>query len=195
MNSINSILERLTDPKCILRQVRESLEAWDPAFPQEEARFKQAVAALEAELGTGAEAYLDALERELASDLIFAGWQGFRYNLDCFNDPVHKLLLGDGFEELIQEQRMPTLPMARTARAAVSAFLAALPPEKKHLTEDITDYYAYLQTFAYKQAHFFGYQLADRFLPYVIPGYVCDPVTTARYSSLLNSPTSNYSPK
>lgn len=186
MNTINTILEHLTDPQSILRRVKEALQNCDPTFHEEEARFKQAAAELAQELGTpSTEAYLGALERELASDIIYAGWQGFRFNLDCFNNPVNKLLLRSDVEELIREQRMQTLPMAYTARSTVSAFLATVPPEKKYLTDDIADYYAYLQTFAYKQAHFAGYGLAERFLPYVIPGYVCDPVTSTQYASKL----------
>ena len=51
------------------------------------------------------------------------------------------------------------------------------------LTDGITSFYGYLETTGYKLAHYFGFRLADLFLPYVIPGYTNDSVDTMYYQS------------
>lgn len=185
MNTVKTVIHQLTDPAVLLRAVRETLGTLDPDYPEEEKQFFRAAEALEQAVGDAvspaAGEYLAALEQEFASDILFAGWQGFMLNLDCFRSPVNRLLLGEDFEDLHQEHRMPTLPMARSARQTIDAFLRALPPEQHHLTAGITGHYAYLQTMAYKLAHCFGFRLGDRFFPRVVPGYVSDPVLSDRY--------------
>lgn len=182
MKTVDAIIHQLTDSTIILREVRETLRTLDPDYPEEEKQFLQAVAELEQEVGPSAKEYLAALEQEFTSDIIFVGWQGFMLNLDCFTNPVNKLLLREDFEDLHLEYRMPSLPMAQAARHTINAFLDILPPEKRHLISGITSYYSYLQTTAYKLAHYFGFSLAGQFLPYVLPGYSADNVLTTQYA-------------
>ena len=181
MKTVDTIIHQLTDPTILLREIRETLRTLDPDYPEEEKQFLQAAAELEQEIGPRAKEYLAALEQEFTSDIIFVGWQGFKLNLDCFINPVNKLLLREDFEDLHLEHRMPTLPMARSARRTINTFLDTLPPEKHHLISGITSYYSYLQTTAYKLAHYFGFCLANQFLPFVVPGYISDPLLTDQY--------------
>lgn len=185
MITVESIVAQLTDPLTVLPEVRETLRTLDPEYLEEEVKFLQAAAALEREVGPGAKEFLTALEQEITSDIIFAGWQGFKLNLECFINPVNKLLLREDFEDLHLEHRMSTLPRARAARSTLNAFLDSLPSEKHHLTAGITNYYAYLQTTAYKLAHYFGFCLAEHFLPHVLSEYAADTALTARYSQTL----------
>ena len=182
MKTVDTIIRQLTEPSVLLREVKETLRTLDPEYPDVEKLYLQAVGTLEREVGPRAKEYLAALEQEIASDIIFAGWQGFKLNLDCFTNPVNKLLLREGFEDLHLEHRMPTLPMAQSARRTINAFLDTLPPEKHHLISGITSYYSYLQTTAYKLAHYFGFCLANQFLNYVIPGYTSDSFLTDQYT-------------
>lgn len=181
MKTVDTVIHQLTDPAILLHEVRETLRTLDPDYPEEEKQFLQAAAKLEQEVGLSAKEYLVALEQEFTSDIIFVGWQGFKLNLDCFTNPVNKLLLREDFEDLHLEHRMPTLPMAQSARRTIDAFLGTLPPEKHHLVSGITSYYSYLQTTAYKLAHYFGFRLADQFFNYVIPGYTSDSLLTDQY--------------
>lgn len=182
MLTVKTVMTQLTDPAILLREVKETLRTLDPDYPEEEKQFLQAAAELEQEIGPGAKECLTALEQEFASDIIFVGWQGFKLNLDCFTNPVNKLLLREDFEDMHMEHRMPTLPMAQAAKRTIDAFLGPLPPEKHHLVSGITSYYSYLQTTAYKFAHYFGFRLADQFLYYVVPGYISDPLLSEQYS-------------
>lgn len=51
------------------------------------------------------------------------------------------------------------------------------------------DYYAYLETVGFKLAHLWGFQWADHFLPYVIPGYTPDTVFIAKYTAMVRKDT------
>lgn len=187
MKTIKTVMTQLTDPTNLLRDVKDTLRTLDLEYPEEEQLFFQAATALEQEVGSGAKEYLAALEQEIASGIIFAGWQGFKLNLECFTNPVNKLRLQEDFEELYLEQRMFALPVTQKARQTINNFLAFLPQDKRYLTTGINDYYAYLQTTAYKLAHYFGFRLADHFLQYVIPGYISDPLLTDQYTWELNT--------
>ena len=95
------------------------------------------------------------------------------------------MLRGD-YEELHRERRLGTLPMAIKSRETINAFYEVMREkygDKMDLTDGITSFYGYLETTGYKLAHYFGFRLADLFLPYVIPGYTDDSVNTMYYQS------------
>ena len=77
MKTVNMLMDQLTNPQMILREVKETLQAYDPGYQEEENRFQQAAELLRQEVGNtvspSAEDYLTALEQEFASDIIFAG--------------------------------------------------------------------------------------------------------------------------
>ena len=94
------------------------------------------------------------------------------------------LLQGD-YEDLNLERRLETLPTAKKAREVQRVFHVAmqnLPDEVKNLVDGVEEFYTYLETSGYKIAHYFGFRLADRFMPFVVPGYISDQVNTLQYS-------------
>lgn len=184
MTTVRSIMARLTDPAAIHQEVRATLRALDPDYREEETKF-QAAASLLSERVPGADRFLGALERIFTTDLIHLGHQGFQFNLECFTNPPSRLLLNEDFETLHLEHRMAALPLTQAPRQAVDDFLRTLPPEEKQTANDILDHYAYLQTTAYKLAHYFGFLLADELLYYAVPGYAKDAAMTNRYTRKL----------
>ena len=191
MKRLDNMMELIVNPKVVLPWIKEMIQECDPEYQSEEAMYLCAAARLEAEIGKeicpSSEEYLAALEQELTSNILFAAWQGFQLNLDCFKNPINKLRFREDFESLTGEHQMSTMPMARSARCTIFKFFTVLPPEKLHLTVDIADYYAYLQTYADKLAHYVGFCLADRVLQYTIPGYVSDVVLTEQYTRKLKT--------
>lgn len=192
MKTIETVLRQMTDAKSIMQDLLETLREVDPEFLEIESKFLMASAKLERELGdkitptTGE--YLAAREEKFVMELIYIGWQGFQLNLDIFKNPVNALLLKGDFEDLHSERRLGTLDTAGKARQVQNAFYAALkemPEETQNLTDGVTEFYSYLETTGYKVAHYFGFRLADRFLPFVIPGYTGDPVNMLQYSGEL----------
>ena len=189
MKTIEMMLRQMTDASSIIQDLRDTLRTIDPQFPAAEQSFNNAVADLEQSLGdtitpTVGE-YLAAKEEVLAMELIYIGWQGFQLNLEIFKNPVNALLLQGDYEDLNLERRLETLPTAKKARAVLCAFHEAMqdmPDEAKDLTDGVEEFYTYLETDGYKIAHYFGFRLADRFLPFVVPGYISDQVNTLQYS-------------
>lgn len=189
MKTIDMMLRQMTDAKFIIQDLRDTLRSIDPKFPEAEQSFNKAVAALEQSLGDTisptVEEYLAAMEEVLAMELIYISWHGFQLNLDIFKNPVNALLLQGDYEDLNLERRLETLPTAANARAVQNAFHAAMkdmPEDVRNLTDGVTKYYSCLETAGYKIAHYFGFRLADRFLPFVVPGYISDQVNTLQYS-------------
>jgi hypothetical protein len=131
------------------------------------------------------EDYILVLRQELASGLRYALWLGVQWNLDCFHNPVNKLMLDLDFEELCQESRMYTLPDAQNALSKTQAFVRSVPEEKRELLDPITDHFAYLKTWGYKLAFCEGFRLADNLLPHLVPAYEPDSILSARLEQKL----------
>ena len=192
MKTVQTILGQLTDPKTIMAEIRETLRTIDPEFLDAEIKYLSAASNLEKELGNSitpsVSEFLTAEEEEFVAEIIYIGWQGFQLNMDIFNAPINAIMLRGDYEELHRERRLGTLPMAKKARDTINAFYKVLREnyrDKLDLTEDITGFYSYLQTSGYKIAHYFGFRLADLFLPYVIPGYIDDSLNTGYYRRTL----------
>lgn len=192
MKTVQTILGQLTDPKKVMAEICETLRTIDPEFFDTEVKYLAAVSNLEKELGNSitpsVSEFLAAEEEEFVSEIIYIGWQGFQLNMDIFNAPINAIMLRGDYEELHRERRLGTLPMTKKDRDTINAFYEVLREkyrDKLDLTENISGFYSYLQTSGYKIAHYFGFRLADQFLPYVIPGYVDDSVNTGYYRRTL----------
>ena len=180
MKITETILAQLTDTDTLLESVYQAIEEVDPDYAEEMATYEQGVQAL-LQAVPGAESYLQARRQELASDIRFAMWQGFVWSLDCHRNPVYKLMAQLDFEELCQESKMHTLPAAQEAQAAARTFTQSLPEGKQHFLDPIIDHFAYLETYGYKLAHYAGFALADRMLPFLQPGYVKESGFAMKY--------------
>lgn len=173
MKITETIFAQLTDTDTLLESVYQAIAEVDPDYAEEMATYESGVQTLLREV-PGAETYLQARRQELASDIRFALWQGFKWAIDCHRDPIYKLLAQLDFEDLCQESKMHSLPAAKAAQAAQRAFTQSLPKDKHPFQDPVIDHFAYLETYGYKLAHYAGLYLADKLLPIVIPGYVND---------------------
>lgn len=188
MKTVQTILQQLTDPKTIMAELCDTLRIIDPKFFDTEVKYLAAATNLERELGgsltPSVSEFLSAKEQEFTAEIIYIGWQGFQLNIDIFNSPINAMMLRGDYEELHRERRLGTLPMAIKSRETINAFYEVMREkygDKMDLTDGITSFYGYLETTGYKLAHYFGFRLADLFLPYVIPGYTNDSVDTMYY--------------
>ena len=189
MYTVKSVMAQLVDPDVVLQNVSETLRKIDPEFTKEEQQYFRAVDALNAAIGDStspsASEYIAAKERKICAELIYVAWLGFQQNIECFQNPINTLFLKMDYEDFHRERSMHTLPGVQKSLETINAFyevLRTLPEEQRNLTEGITEYMSYMETVAYKLAHYFGFILADRFLHYVIPGYANDSVTQMQYA-------------
>ena len=184
MKMTENLLAQLTDTDAILDAVYETIATLDPSYEEEMATYHEDLQML-AHAIPAVEEYIQALRQELASGLRFSMWLGFRWGLDCSNNPVNKLLLDADFEELCQESGMHTLPEAQTALQKAQTFVHTLPEDQRELLDPISDHFAYLKTWGYKLAFYEGFCLASKLLPYLIPAYVPDTMLSMRLEQKL----------
>lgn len=155
-----TIFALFTDTDTLLESVYQAIDDVDPNCAEEMTAYEQSVQAL-LQAVPSAEEYLQAKRQEIASDIRFAMWQGFMWNLDCHRNPINKLLPKVlDFEDLCQESRMHTLPAAQEAQAVARAFVQSLSDDKRPLVDPIIDHFAYLETYGYKLAHAAGVEMA-----------------------------------
>ena len=197
MRTIDSVMDELTNVDKLIEDMKFTLRTIDPDFPAEEAKFQKAKELFLERVGNrvtpSAEEYLKAHDLEFVSSMIYIAGQGFKLNLDIFNNPATSLFLLRGeFEDINRERMLGSVPGVRTACRTITEFCDAvkrLPEAEKEeifsLSDDVTSMYSYLETTGYKLAHYFGFVLADRFLPYVLPGYHCDSVNTLHYHRIV----------
>ena len=194
MLTVESLFNQVADPKQILASIQEILAEINPQFSAEEQKYRHAAKKLLTSVegvSPSAVEYLEALEVRYGYELLYIGWQGFQFNLDCFNSPVNALMLNGDFEDLHRERRLHTLSHTHQLQEVINAFQDALKKSNRlELTDDISDFYCTIETEGYKIAHYFGFLFADRFLPLVVPGYTPDSVITNTYSLLLSKATS-----
>lgn len=184
MKMTENILAQLTDTDAILDAVYETIAALDPNYGEGMATYPEGLQALTQAI-PNTEEYILALRQEVASDLRFALWSGFQWNLDCFHNPVNKLLVDADFEELCQESRMYILPDAQIALQKAQCFVRSIPEDKRELLDPITDHFAYLKTWGYKLAFCEGFRLADNLLPHLVPAYTPDTILSMRLENNL----------
>lgn len=185
---VAEIMNKLTAPNNVLENVYSMLRQVDPAFEGEYASYIVAKKNLEDEFGDtvtpNISSYIQAVEKQIAAEMVYVGWLGFQQNLACFKDPVNALMLRADFEDIHRERRMHTLPNVQEALPIINAFheaMRAYPQDKRDLSDGITDFICYLETTGYKVVHYFCFLLADELLYHVIPGYTKDTVTTGIY--------------
>ena len=187
---IDKLYEKLLDPLAMLNAMKETLRQIDPQYADEEAAFHVGIQALRNALLTdppvSLEAYLEEEERDMAECLLHLFWKGVKQNYDCFVNPVNKLFLQMDYEDIHQESLMRHFLPSKFDDLGTK-FVQSLPADMNDMTAPITSYYAYLQTVAYKLAHYYGFRFADTFLTRVIPGYYPDSSTTMIYGSMLSA--------
>ena len=192
MKTVQTMLCQLTDTKTIMQELCETMRQIDAEFLRAEDKFITAVSNLEKELNNGVtpslSEFIAAKETALVAEIIYISWQGIQLNMDIFNAPVNRLRLQGSFEDLHRENCLGMLPMVCKSRNTIIAFGNAIRDYHKEMmdqVDNITNYYSYLQTVGFKLVHYFGFCFADRFLPYVIPGYISNPMDTLSYKNNL----------
>ena len=187
---IDRMYELLIDPQAMLGAMKDTLRQIDPQYENEEAAFHAGIQALRSTLPAdhpvSLDAYLDEEDRDMAECLLYLFWKGVKQNYDCFVNPVNKTFLKMDYEDIHQESMMHHF-LPSEFNDLGTKFAQSLPAEMNDMTAPIISYYTYLQTVAYKLAHYYGFRFGDSFLAKVVPGYYSDSSTTIIYGSMLSA--------
>ena len=182
MKTIEPILSCLTSITMV-DDLRQVLRKKDPEFLPAEEKFLEVVAHLTEKLGIEeVERYVTAMDRQICSDLVYAGYLGFQANLQNFHNPVASQFTRLDYETFLREHIMQTLPYRTAAEDTERAFLQTHKEILSEYEEVILDYYVHLEITGPKLAHFWGYRFANQFLAWVEPGYVSDGAQTSLYA-------------
>ena len=182
MNTIESILSQLTS-NALVADVKTVLLKQDPEFPPVESAFQEATHALASRIGKEeAEKLLAAKDQQILSDLVYAAYLGFQANLSNFHNPVASQFTKLDYEVFLREHIMQTLPHRAAAEKDIAAFRGTYKDALSEYEDAIQSYYIYLEVAGPKLAHFWGYAFANKFLPWVEPGYVSDGAQTSVYA-------------
>ena len=182
MNTIESILSQLTS-NALVSDLKTVLRKHDPEFPPVETSFQEAVCALASKIGKEeAEKLLSAKEQQILSDLVYAAYLGFQANRANFHNPVASQFTKLDCDVFLREHIMQTLPHRAAAEKDIAVFRGTYKDALSEYEDAIQSYYIYLEVAGPKLAHFWGYAFANRFLPWVEPGYVSDGAQTSIYA-------------
>ena len=182
MKTVEEALAMLTDLS-IVEDLRKVLREKDREFLPLEAKYREAVRDLTARIGRNATNELvTAWDRQICSDLVYAGYLGFQANLHNFHNPVASQFTRLDYETFLREHIMMTMPYRKEAEAAAATIQEAYAEALNEHVEAIRTYYVYLEVAGPKLAHFWGYRFANQLLPWVEPGYVSDGAQTSMYA-------------
>ena len=182
MNTIESILSQLTS-NALVSDLKTVLQEQDPEFLPVETAFQEASIALASRIGKEeTEKLLAAKERQILSDLVYAAYLGFQANLSNFHNPIASQFIKLDYDVFLREHIMQTLPRRAAVEKTITAFRETYKDALSEYEEATQSYYIYLEVAGPKLAHFWGYAFANRFLPWVEPGYVSDGAQTSVYA-------------
>lgn len=187
MEAIHTALGHLTGTE-IADALVHTLEKNFEDFAEAKEQFEDAMCILRQELGEPpVDNLVDAIHRQIASELLFSGVLGIKANLDHFIDPIARNFLEVDPETYLRENIARQLPEYKRALDIRNQFLAQLSPEQQKTYEAVITYISLLETAGPKLAHYYGYLLGSEILPRIIPGYHSDDLLTLRYRMMLTN--------
>lgn len=127
----------------------------------------------------------EAIKRQTISNIVFSAALGLQANYSHFIDPTARTVVDVGFEVFLREDTARRLPEYEKAQAIIETFFSTLSTMQEPCMEMIMEYTSYLDTFAPKLAHYYGYILGNDLLYDLVPGYHLDNVLTMQYRSML----------
>ena len=127
--------------------------------------------------------YLSAHEQDIISRVAYAGYMGYRVNLDNFRHSVNIDFVHLDTIDYIKKHIIGHFPVNDAAAAVCDAFCQAIPEGLKAHRDSIEDYFIHMECSGPKLAHYAGYIIANHFLPWVEPGYRTDNTQTAAFTA------------
>lgn len=185
MTPLTQFVDQLTGPG-IIRHLAATLRETVADFPEREARYLKAVDELRVALPEGhtptLDAYLAAIEIDIRTRLVYAGYNGFVANLVNFRQPFGLDFTKKDFFDIVKDHIIGHFPANYEAARVIDAFVRSLPESCHQFQQDISDYYIHMECSGPKLAHYAGYLIGNQLLPWVEPGYQEDYHQTFLYS-------------
>ena len=185
---LQTILNELTGKDIVDALVQVMVDNFED-FGKEKIQYEGVMLALQEKMKDGdspsVNDEIEAIQQQIASDLLFSAWLGLKANLDHFIDPIARNFMDVDAETYLREDVAHSLPRYKEAQAMRDQFYASLSPEHREMYEFVIAYVTHLETVGPKLAHYYGFLLGNQLLPLVVPGYVLDLTLTSQYQMVL----------
>ena len=173
MKTIEQIKDLMVG-KSVIADLADLLRANDADFAESEKGYYAAVeklrAALPAEQTPTLDEYLSACETDVISVVAYAGYLGFRVNLENFHHPIGIDFVRLDTIDYLKDHLFGHFPINYRNSQVREAFYKSLPEGLQGLEDSIQDYFTHLECSGPKLAHYAGYIIANNILPWVEPG-------------------------
>lgn len=125
---------------------------------------------------------VSAHKAQVASDMVFSYYNGYKHNLAHFRNPIGRTFLDVDATYYTNENLMVQMPKRTESQQVISN----VHKELEYLDYDtyflpINDFYNCYLTIAPKYAHYIGYLDANEILPLIEAGYCEDHILTSMY--------------
>ena len=173
--------------KGLITDLADLLRANDEEFAESEKNYLAAVEILRKELPPGSsptlDDYLAACESDVISAVAYAGYLGFRVNLENFHHPIGINFVRLDTIDYLKGHLFGHFPVNYRNAQVREAFSKSLPVAFKQLHDYIQDYFTHMECAGPKLAHYAGYIIANNILPWVEPGYREDYCQTMAFAA------------
>ena len=173
--------------KSVIEDLADLLRANDEEFAESEKKYLAAVETLRAnlpvDLSPTLDEYLSACETDVISAVAYAGYLGFRVNLENFHHPIGIDFVRLDTIDYLKSHLFGHFPVNYRNAQVRDAFNKSLPAAYNQLQDNIEDYFTHLECAAPKLAHYAGYIIGNHILPWVEPGYREDYCQTMAFTT------------
>ena len=183
-------IERIKDMmvgKSVVTDLADVIRANDKEFVESEKKYLAAVEMLRTNLPTdltpSLDEFLEAWETDIISAVAYAGYLGFRVNLENFHHPIGIDFVWKDTIDYLKEHLFGHFPINYRNSNIRDQFYKNLPEGFQSLHDDILDYFVHLECTGPKLAHYAGYIIANNILPWVEPGYREDYCQTLAFTA------------
>ena len=173
--------------KGLITDLADLLRANDEEFAESEKNYLAAVEIRRKELPPGSsptlDDYLAACESDVISAVAYAGYLGFRVNLENFHHPIGINFVRLDTIDYLKGHLFGHFPVNYRNAQVREAFSKSLPVAFKQLHDYIQDYFTHMECAGPKLAHYAGYIIGNLILPWVEPGYREDACQTMAFAA------------
>lgn len=186
MKTLDEIMYHVTGHG-VIEALADTLREKDAEFAEAEQGYLAAVEALRRSLPAGRtptlDEYIAAQENDIISRAAYAGYLGYRVNVENFHHPVTIDFVRLDTIDYIKDHIIGHFPVNDYAAGVCDAFFRAMPEGLKAYHDVIEDYFVHMECSGPKLAHYAGYIIANNILPWVEPGYRADYSQTAAFAA------------
>lgn len=184
MKTIDDIMELMVGGSVIANHA-DLLRENDEEFTEAEKKYRRAVKILSSELPAdhtpSVDDFILACERDVISGIVYAGYLGFRVNLENFHHPIGIDFVHLDTIDYLKDHLFGHFPMNYENDKVKEAFRKSLPEDAEWLYDDLRDYFTFFECSGPKMAHYAGYIIGNHLLPWVEPGYRPDNSQTMAF--------------